>query len=63
MEDKDSINWKRFFLLQLQGTINKKLKFIGYPETVHDARVFGESPLFENLAALCGGLHFRKKLK
>lgn len=61
IEDKDSyINRKQFFSIQLQGIVNHEQKFmnvfIGYPGSVHDARVFRESPVYNRLNELCGGL-------
>ncbi|XP_028047037.1 putative nuclease HARBI1 [Monomorium pharaonis] len=58
LEDKDSyINRKQFFSIQLQGIVNHEQKFlnvfIGYPGSVHDARVFRESPVYNNLDILC----------
>lgn len=61
MEDADSyINRKQYFLLHIQGTVNHNLKFfdvfIGYPGSVHDARVFKNSSLYNDLRELCEGL-------
>lgn len=42
----------------MQGTVNQNMKFfdvfIGYPGSVHDARVFKNSPLYRNLREICG---------
>ncbi|XP_018305832.1 putative nuclease HARBI1, partial [Mycetomoellerius zeteki] len=58
-EDPDSyINRKQYFSIQLQGVVNHQRKFIdvfvGYPGSVHDARVFNESELNECLTNICG---------
>lgn len=60
MEDPDSyVNRKHYFSLHVQGTVNQNMKFIdvfvGYPGSVHDAKVFKNSPLHNNLRELCGG--------
>lgn len=57
-EDQDSyINRKQYFSLHMQGVVNHKLRFfdvfIGYPGSVHDARVFQESRLHEYLQEIC----------
>lgn len=43
----------------MQALVNEKRKFldvfIGYPGSVHDARVFKESSLFQSLPELCSG--------
>lgn len=48
---------KLFFLLQMQVVCdsNRKIRdvFIGYPGSVHDARVFRTSPLADSLAEKC----------
>ncbi|KYN21047.1 Putative nuclease HARBI1 [Trachymyrmex cornetzi] len=53
------INRKRYFSVHMQGTVNEKKKFldvfVGYPGSVHDARVFANSSLAEDLSALCQG--------
>ncbi|XP_029157947.1 putative nuclease HARBI1 [Nylanderia fulva] len=59
IEDKDLyINRKQFFSIQLQGIVNHGQKFmnvfIGYSGSVHDARVFRESPVYNRLNELCG---------
>ena len=59
-EDPDSyINRKQYFSINIQGTVNHQIKFldvfIGYPGSVHDARVFKNSPLRNDLRELCGG--------
>lgn len=61
VEDADSyINRKQYFSLHIQGTVNHNLKFldvfIGYPGSVHDARVFKNSSIYNDLRELCGGL-------
>lgn len=33
--------------------------FVGYPGSVHDARVFKNSPISNNLHNLCGGKKYR----
>lgn len=42
----------------MQGVVNHKLKFIdvfiGFPGSVHDARVFRNSPIRDDLHELCG---------
>lgn len=48
-EDPDSyINRKQYFSIHIQGTVDHRMKFldvfIGYPGSVHDARVFKNSP-------------------
>ncbi|XP_026826173.1 putative nuclease HARBI1 isoform X2 [Ooceraea biroi] len=58
--DADSyINRKQYFSIHLQGIVNQHLKFIdvfiGYPDSVHDARVFKNSTIFNDLYAVCGG--------
>ncbi|XP_025152488.1 putative nuclease HARBI1 [Harpegnathos saltator] len=51
------INRKQYFPIYLQGVVDHKMKFIdvfiGYPGSVHDARVFRESLLNESLAEIC----------
>ncbi|XP_025155789.1 protein ALP1-like isoform X1 [Harpegnathos saltator] len=51
------INRKHYFSIHMQGTVNEQNKFldvlIGYPGSVHDARVFANSSLAEDLPALC----------
>ncbi|XP_012542720.3 LOW QUALITY PROTEIN: putative nuclease HARBI1 [Monomorium pharaonis] len=58
IEDPESyVNRKQYFSLHIQGTVNHKMQFIdvfiGYPGSVHDARVFKNSPLRNNLRELC----------
>jgi hypothetical protein len=60
-EDPESyINRKKYFSVQLQAVVNEKGKFIdvfiGYPGSVHDARVFRNSPIYAELPNLCQGL-------
>ncbi|XP_025155808.1 putative nuclease HARBI1 isoform X3 [Harpegnathos saltator] len=51
------INRKHYFCIHMQGTVNEQNKFldvlIGYPGSMHDARVFANSSLAEDLPALC----------
>ncbi|XP_024875157.1 putative nuclease HARBI1 isoform X2 [Temnothorax curvispinosus] len=59
MEDPDSyINRKSYFSIHMQGTVNHKMKFIdvfiGYPGSVHDARVLKNSTIYADLRQLCG---------
>ncbi|XP_019698986.1 putative nuclease HARBI1 isoform X2 [Harpegnathos saltator] len=59
-EDPDSyINRKQYFSIHVQGTVNHAMKFmdvfIGFPGSVHDARVFKNSPIYDDLHELCGG--------
>ncbi|KAK4876905.1 hypothetical protein RN001_009411 [Aquatica leii] len=56
--DADSyINRKGFYSIQMQVVCdhNRKIRdvFIGYPGSVHDARVFRNSPLCANLEEMC----------
>lgn len=58
-EDPDSyINRKQYFSIHLQGTVDHRMRFldvfIGYPGSVHDARVLKNSPLRNDLHELCG---------
>lgn len=60
VEDANSyINRKQYFSIHVQGTVNHNLKFIdifvGYPGSVHDARVFKNSSIYNDLHELCGG--------
>ncbi|XP_074026324.1 putative nuclease HARBI1 [Leptinotarsa decemlineata] len=57
--DPDSyINRKGFYSLQLQAVCDHQRKiidiFLGYPGSVHDSRVFRNSPLSRNLEEKCG---------
>lgn len=66
VEDPDSyINRKQYFSIHVQGTVNHDMKFIdvfiGYPGSVHDARVLKNSTLYNDLYNLCGG-KLEKKL-
>ncbi|KAI4454136.1 hypothetical protein MML48_1g11491 [Holotrichia oblita] len=61
LQDKDSyINRKQYFSIHMQGIANEKRKFIdvwiGYPGSVHDARVFRESAIYNILPQLCSDL-------
>ncbi|XP_011700942.1 PREDICTED: putative nuclease HARBI1 [Wasmannia auropunctata] len=63
LQDADSyINRKKFFSLHAQGTVNQNLKFIdvfiGYPGSVHDARVFKNSSIYDDLYQLCEDNYF-----
>ncbi|XP_018400736.1 PREDICTED: putative nuclease HARBI1, partial [Cyphomyrmex costatus] len=63
VEDADSyINRKQYISLHIQATVNHKLKFlnvfIGYPGSVHDARVFKNSSLFNDLREICGDSYY-----
>lgn len=59
MDDPDSyINMKLYYSIQIQRTVDHKIRFmevfIGYPGSVHDARVLKNSLIFNNLRELCG---------
>jgi len=45
----------------MQGVVNEQKKFldvfIGYPGSVHDARVFADSSFAEDLPILCQGVN------
>ena len=47
---EDYVNRKGFHSIQLQAVVDSSLRFtdifVGYPGSVHDARVFSNSPLF-----------------
>lgn len=63
-EDAESyINRKQYFSIHIQGTVNHDMRFIdvfvGFPGSVHDARVFKNSPLRNDLHELCAG-QFKK---
>ncbi|XP_071632700.1 putative nuclease HARBI1 [Temnothorax longispinosus] len=63
IEDPNSyINRKQYFSLHLQGVVNHNMKFIdvfvGYPGSVHDARVFRNSPIRNDLRELCGDNYY-----
>jgi len=55
------INRKHYFSIHMQGAVNEQKKFldvfIGYPGSVHDARVFANSSLAEDLPALCQSMN------
>lgn len=55
------INKKHYFSVHMQGVVNEDGKFldvlIGYPGSVHDARVFANSSFVEDLPALCQGIN------
>ncbi|XP_051160010.1 putative nuclease HARBI1 [Leptopilina boulardi] len=58
-EDKDSyINRKQYFSIQMQGVVDENKKIIdicvGYPGSVHDARVLRESTISTKLRDTCG---------
>ena len=62
--DKDSyVNRKQYFSIKLQGVVDHRKKFIdvfiGYPGSVHDAIVFKESPLYNELHEICEGTYSR----
>ncbi|KAF2884499.1 hypothetical protein ILUMI_21673 [Ignelater luminosus] len=54
----DYINRKGYHSIVLQGLCNEHLNFIdifiGYPGSVHDARVFRNSSLYSKLQTVCG---------
>ncbi|XP_025153275.1 putative nuclease HARBI1 [Harpegnathos saltator] len=55
LQDSDSyVNRKHYFSLHVQGVVNHKMKFmdvfIGYPGSMHDARVFRNSPIRNDLS-------------
>lgn len=57
--DPDSyINRKGYYSIQMQVVCDHGLKirdiFIGYPGSVHDSRVFRNSPLYQTLPQKCG---------
>ncbi|XP_025155207.1 protein ALP1-like isoform X1 [Harpegnathos saltator] len=57
-EDPNSyINRKQYFSLYIQGVANHNMKFldvfVGYPGSVHDTRVFKNSPVRNDLHELC----------
>jgi len=59
-QDPDSyINRKQYFSIHMQGTVNQNMKFIdvfvGFPGSVHDARVFKNSSLYKDLRDICEG--------
>ncbi|KAK5647836.1 hypothetical protein RI129_002728 [Pyrocoelia pectoralis] len=61
-EDPDSyLNRKHFFSVQAQVVCDHKRRirdiFVGYPGSVHDARVFRTSPLCTSLPNKCGDLY------
>lgn len=63
VEDPDSyINRKQYFSIHVQGTVNHDMKFIdvfiGYPGSVHDARVLKNSTLYNDLHNLCGDNYY-----
>ncbi|XP_011880849.1 PREDICTED: putative nuclease HARBI1, partial [Vollenhovia emeryi] len=63
LEDPDSyINRKQYFSIQLQGIVNHNMKFIdvfiGYPGSVHDARVFRNSTIRNDLHEICGDNYY-----
>jgi len=55
------INRKHYFSIYMQEVVNEKKKFIdvliGYPGSVHDAKVFANSSFAEDLPALCQGMN------
>ncbi|XP_050301055.1 putative nuclease HARBI1 [Anthonomus grandis grandis] len=52
------LNRKKFYSIQFQVVCDSSRKirdvFIGFPGSVHDARVFNNSPLFHSLPEKCG---------
>ncbi|XP_018360830.1 PREDICTED: putative nuclease HARBI1 [Trachymyrmex cornetzi] len=57
-QDHESyINRKQYFSIHMQATVDHNMKFIdvfiGNPGSVHDARVFKESPLYKSLQEIC----------
>ncbi|KAL1492461.1 hypothetical protein ABEB36_010713 [Hypothenemus hampei] len=57
--DPDSfINRKGYYSMHMQAVCDSKMRlidvFIGFPGSVHDSRVFMNSPLGMNLAEKCG---------
>ncbi|GLV38138.1 uncharacterized protein CBL_10105 [Carabus blaptoides fortunei] len=57
--DPDSyINRKGYYSIQMQVVCDNELKirdvFVGYPGSVHDSRVFRNSPLYTHLEEKCG---------
>lgn len=57
----DYYNRKDFYSVVLQAVVSHDLRFTdvyaGWPGKVHDARIFQNSPLFENGPARCGDYH------
>lgn len=53
------LNRKKYYSIQLQAICNHKSKFmhvmVGYPGSVHDARVFKESAVIQKLETFCEG--------
>ncbi|XP_046387094.1 putative nuclease HARBI1 [Ischnura elegans] len=63
VEDPESyINRKKYFSIQAQAIVNEKGKFtdvfVGYPGSVHDARVFKNSSIYPELPNYCQGLGY-----
>jgi len=60
------INRKHYFSVHMQGVVNDEKKFIdifmGYPGSVHDARVFANSSFAEDLPALCQDMNTSHQL-
>ncbi|XP_030764836.1 putative nuclease HARBI1 [Sitophilus oryzae] len=52
------LNRKKFYSIQFQVVCDSKKRirdiFIGFPGSVHDARVFSNSPLYQSLNQKCG---------
>lgn len=62
-QDPDSyINRNKYYSIHLQGIADERKKFIdvfvGFPGGVHDARVFRESDVFNEMNPLCSGNSF-----
>lgn len=55
----DYYNRKSYYSVVLQGVVREDMRFIdvfaGYPGKVHDARIFRQSPLYQNGSNLCRG--------
>jgi hypothetical protein len=59
VDPESYVNRKKYFSIQLQAVVIEKGKFIdvfiGYPGSVHDARVYRNSSMFNELPNLCQG--------
>ena len=60
-EPQDYVNRKKFHSIVLQAICREDMRFTniftGYPGSVHDARVFRNSPIFRDGPRLCGDYH------